>query len=140
MDEDNEDDSSEVCVPYADACILSDTVQYLIHKLPIFIGGNNAAGTAVDIREVLASLAYDGCIDDRQHLDEMLTQQSIEECFIVVLHCTQVDVLVDWFIEALVLHVGSFYLFLDILVAWRQESDQVKVEAFPPRESRALIQ
>jgi hypothetical protein len=70
----------------------------------------------------------------------MFIQQSIKKGYIVVLHCAQIDVFVDWLIEALVLHVSALYLFLDILIAWWQESDKIEIEALPPGESRSLVQ
>ncbi len=70
----------------------------------------------------------------------MVLHQSVEEGFVGVLNIAQVDVLIDFGFETLILDPRPFGLFFDGFDHFWQQAQQVEVAALFHAESAALVQ
>ena len=70
----------------------------------------------------------------------MVLHQAVEEGFVGILNIAQVDVLIDFGFESLVLDPRAFGLFFDGFNHFRQQAQQVEVAALFHAEGAALVQ
>ena len=88
-------------------------LQNIVHVVTVLVRNEYPAGATVDLRETLAGSTHGRGIDHRHHLFQMVLHQAVEEGFIGVLNVAQVDVLVDFGFEALILDPRALCLFFD---------------------------
>ena len=70
-------------------------VDHLGQPVPVGIGHEEPARPPVDLAEALAGHADRRGVHDRHGLGDVVTQDSVEQCFVAVLQCAKVDVLVE---------------------------------------------
>ena len=95
-------------------------LQNVVHVVTVLIRDEYPAGAAVDLRETFTGRAYRWGVDHRHHLFQMILHQAVEEGFIGVLNVTQVDVLVDFSFETLILDPRALCLFFNGFHHFRQ--------------------
>ena len=93
------------------------------------VGDEQAARPAVDVAELLAALADHRRVDDRQHLDDVVEQQPVEEHLVGVLQVAQVDVPLEVVVLPPVGLVGADHLLVQRLDLRRQQAVQAEAPA-----------
>ena len=83
--------------------------------------------------ELLAALADDRRVDDRQHLLDVIEQQPVEEHLVGVLEGAQVDVPLEVVVLAPVGLVGPDHLLVERLDVRRQQPVQAQAAVARPR-------
>ena len=97
------------------------------------VGDEQAARVRVDVAELLAALADGRRVDDRQHLDDVVEQQAVEEHLVGVLEVAQVDVAREVVGLAPVGLVGADHLLVERLDVRRQQPLQAQSAGARPR-------
>ena len=120
--------------------LLGGVLQHVIDPVLVRIGDEEAAGTAVDVGELLARLAHGRGVDDRQHLGQVVVQQAIEQGFVGVLDVAQIDVLVHVVAKRHELAIGAFRLLFDGLDVLGQQAFQIEAAALLAGEGTALVE
>ena len=120
--------------------LLGGVLQHVIDPVLVRIGDEEAAGTAVDVGELLARLAHGRGVDDRQHLGQMVGQQAIEQGLVGVLDVAQIDVLVHVVAKRHELTIGAFGLLFDGLDVLGQQAFQIEAAALLAGEGAALVE
>ena len=101
---------------------------------------NRPARLRVDVAELLAALADDGRVDHRQHLDDVVEQQPVEEHLVRVLEIAQEDVAREVVVLAPVGLVGAGDLLVERLDVGRQQPLQPVAAPLVLGERRSLVQ
>ena len=120
--------------------LLGGVLQHVIDPVLVRIGDEEAAGTAVDVGELLTRLAHGRGVDDRQHLGQMVGQQAIEQGLVGVLDVAQIDVLVHVVAKRHELAIGAFGLLFDGLDVLGQQAFQIEAAALLAGEGAALVE
>ena len=115
-------------------------MQHVIDPVLVRIGDEEAAGAAVDVGELLARLAHGRGIDDRQHLGQVVVQQTVEERLVGILDVTQIDVLVHVVAKRHELTVGPLGLLFDGFNILGQQALEVEIAALFTGEGAALVE
>ena len=100
--------------------MIRHVLQNVVHIVAVLVRDKHAARTAVDLRKTLTGCANGRGVNNGHHLIKMIVYQSVEEGFVSILDVTQVDVLVDFGFESLILDPCSFRLFFDGFDHFRQ--------------------
>ena len=100
--------------------MVGDVLQDVIHVVAVLVGDEHAARATINLGETFTGRTYRWGIDHRHHLIEMVVNQSVEQGFVGILDIAQVDMLVDFRFESLILDPGTFCLFFNRLDHFRQ--------------------
>ena len=95
-------------------------MQDIVHIVAVLIRDKHAARTTINLRETLTGCADRWGIDNWHHLIQVIMHQSVKQGFVGVLDVAQVNMLVDFGFEALILDPGAFSLFFNRFDDFRQ--------------------
>jgi hypothetical protein len=120
--------------------LLRAVAEDFAEPVPVFPGQEQTAWPPVDRAEAEAGLPDRRCVDDGQHLLQVLGDEVVEEDLVGVLQLPQVDVPVEWLVVAEERRVGAVGLLLEGLHGGRQQPVETEFGAFWSAEGRALVE